>query len=353
MAMVEEGWFPVDADEAELKRRFRALAAEMHPDRYGPGAPADAVEKFQELSEEYQRLLNQCETAEQQNELQRAWIRVGGIAGGIAAAVAEPTLAATGAAALGSVALLSLVIDVLTDDGTRGNFITRRTRLLEEAELDWRSSSSSVPTTIPQLYQLMDEAIERGSYEDAAAIKDRIDARKIGESLAHGLAGSAATAASGSGPAAPAVAGASDEDAGDNKLWYQKQADGAPSHVQEGVLRVMWTDFFAEPGADAKKASKKADAEDREAHVTEVHGVLDGFRQGWSIALGGLNGREAARHVHVGQVHGGAAPSTVGTSQKPRRKRKGQGQRAREKKRAAREKEMVESRMRDGEIFRA
>ena len=64
-------WFPETSDTAVLKRRFKELAAEYHPDRVGDVGDDDTVVQFQELSAEYQRLLAKCQTAKQRDTLER------------------------------------------------------------------------------------------------------------------------------------------------------------------------------------------------------------------------------------------------------------------------------------------
>lgn len=69
---------PADVDEKALKKRFKELASVMHPD-VNPGSQ-DANAAFQEMTAEYSRLQAQCRTAKQRQELEDAWLSLGGMA---------------------------------------------------------------------------------------------------------------------------------------------------------------------------------------------------------------------------------------------------------------------------------
>ena len=69
---------PRGADEATLKRRFKKLAAIMHPDKRGEDA--EAVAQFQALTEEYAQRRQECRSAAARDELEKAWLAVGGMA---------------------------------------------------------------------------------------------------------------------------------------------------------------------------------------------------------------------------------------------------------------------------------
>ena len=114
----EEQWFPEGADEAEIKRRFRKLAATMHPDRADGAEGADAVAQFQELTAEYTRLLDKCRTTDQREALRKGWMGLGGLYAAAAAALSAPETAVMAAGAVGSLAILSLAADYLTKGDT-------------------------------------------------------------------------------------------------------------------------------------------------------------------------------------------------------------------------------------------
>ena len=113
-----EEWFPEGADEAEIKRRFRKLAARMHPDRADGAEGADAVAQFQELTAEYTRLLDKCRTTDQREALRKGWMGLGGLYAAAAAALSAPETAVMAAGAVGSLAILSLAADYLTKGDT-------------------------------------------------------------------------------------------------------------------------------------------------------------------------------------------------------------------------------------------
>lgn len=113
-----EEWFPEGADEAEIKRRFRKLAATMHPDRADGAEGADAVAQFQELTAEYTRLLDKCRTTDQREALRKGWMGLGGLYAAAAAALSAPETAVMAAGAVGSLAILSLAADYLTKGDT-------------------------------------------------------------------------------------------------------------------------------------------------------------------------------------------------------------------------------------------
>ena len=69
---------PKGLDEAALKRKFKKLAAIMHPDVNENSE--DAVARFQELTEEYAQRRQECRDAQAREELEVAWLRLGGMA---------------------------------------------------------------------------------------------------------------------------------------------------------------------------------------------------------------------------------------------------------------------------------
>jgi hypothetical protein len=88
--------------------------------------------------------------------------------------VAEPALALAFAQIIGSMALLSVLVDVVlpaTEDG-------EAPKPAGEDDTGVRHSWS-----VPQLYVALDAAVERGAYDEAAAIKKRIDTAFSGEGL--------------------------------------------------------------------------------------------------------------------------------------------------------------------------
>ena len=260
----ETVWFAPDANEAELKRRFRELAAELHPDRYGTDAPEDAVDRFQELSDEYRRLLSQCRSQEETDELRRAWMRVGGIAGAIATVVSEPALAATAAGALGSIMILSLVVDELTGGGKAAT-----PPLLSAQELELEHS-------LPLLYVQLDEAVERAAYDQATKIKERIDAVMVNPPLR---------------PSGQLTHFVSEADytipASVHAAHTQQSTRERAGKVQDGILRVLWTDMFRGVAAPTTRSSHHAiSTSDLAAGLPVVARVIDDFREGWKIATG-------------------------------------------------------------------
>ena len=80
-----------DADA--IRRRFKELAVELHPDRASPAHAEEATARFQALSEEYNRLLAECKTCEERSALAEAWAGLGGVAVaiGIASSI-DPSL---------------------------------------------------------------------------------------------------------------------------------------------------------------------------------------------------------------------------------------------------------------------
>ena len=162
----QPGALPEGTDAATLKKEFKLLAAQLHPDR--AGADGDAVAKFQHLSAEYQRLLAKCKTADQRDTLRRGWLSVGGVTAVAAAAISEPALAVALAGSLGSVALVSAIVDFIIPPTTA----EAAAPLLESVERD-----EPMEPTLPQLYTELDQLIEQGAYLEARRVKDLIDQR--------------------------------------------------------------------------------------------------------------------------------------------------------------------------------
>ena len=164
-------FFPPDADEATLKKRFKELAVDLHPDRMGSDAPDDAVERFQTLSAEYHRLLHECQTADQRETLRAGWKAMGGLMTIIAVASTEPALAVAMVGSLGSVALLSALADTLVPAALPNSSL----KALQPEGAGGSAHSAPPPRTLAQLYADLDAAIERHSYDEAAGVKARID----------------------------------------------------------------------------------------------------------------------------------------------------------------------------------
>ena len=164
-------FFPPDADEATLKKRFKELAVDMHPDRMGSDAPEDAVERFQTLSEEYNRLLDECQTQDQRETLRAGWKAMGGLMTIIAVGSTEPALAVAMVGSLGSVALLSALADTLVPSALPSSSAVKALQP-EGADGEY---SAPPPRTLAQLYADLDAAIERQSYDEAAGVKAAID----------------------------------------------------------------------------------------------------------------------------------------------------------------------------------
>lgn len=89
-AVAPQSFFTEGADELELKRQFKQLASEMHPDR-NPDSE-EALARFQELSAEYSRLLSACRTPQQRDAL--ADIMLVGLAAALALIASDPMVTA-------------------------------------------------------------------------------------------------------------------------------------------------------------------------------------------------------------------------------------------------------------------
>ena len=157
-----EEWFEEGAEEAELKRRFKELARRMHPDRAGrdPVRARELEAEFQELQAEYERLLAQCKTYAQRERLRKGWLALGGLAAAVT--LASPLAAA--AAAAGAAVSLARGAAGGADGGADG--------------------AAPAPVPVPwdalddthELYVRLDAAVEAEDYDEAARIKERIDA---------------------------------------------------------------------------------------------------------------------------------------------------------------------------------
>ena len=161
-AAESEEWFEEGAEEAELKRRFKELARRMHPDRAGrdPVRARELEAEFQELQAEYERLLAQCKTYAQRERLRKGWLALGGLAAAVT--LASPLAAA--AAAAGAAVSLARGAAGGADGGADG--------------------AAPAPVPVPwdalddthELYVRLDAAVEAEDYDEAARIKERIDA---------------------------------------------------------------------------------------------------------------------------------------------------------------------------------
>ena len=104
------------SDPDELRRRFKELSRTEHPDISGAD---DAVERFQALNTEYQRLLGECRTAEAREDLKKVWLGV--LAGAaVAAGAADPSTAS--ALLLGSVGGYSFFTSGAADEFGFGEY---------------------------------------------------------------------------------------------------------------------------------------------------------------------------------------------------------------------------------------
>lgn len=110
----DAGWFPRDADEAALRRRYKELARKYHPDVLGPEAGESELLKFQELTQEYTRLLASCKTDLERETLRKAWISLGGLTAAASLVISDPALAAIFIGSVGTLSLLPNVTSALT-----------------------------------------------------------------------------------------------------------------------------------------------------------------------------------------------------------------------------------------------
>ena len=93
-------WLPKGADETTLKRRFRELSRQLHPDLNKDG---HAQDQFVALTAEYRQRLDECHNEQQRKELEAAWLQLGGL--GAAAALVfstAPLIPAAVAATVGA-----------------------------------------------------------------------------------------------------------------------------------------------------------------------------------------------------------------------------------------------------------
>ena len=250
-------WFPETSDTAVLKRRFKELAAEYHPDRVGDVGDDDTVVQFQELSAEYQRLLAKCQTAKQRDTLQRGWISVGGLTAVAATASAQPALAIGLATSIGSVALLSALVEIIAP--TEGAKTAPRLITGTAAEGEFGRTLSSRGPSVRELYVELDEAIEQGDYNGAQKIKDEIDeALSSAPSTASPL--QAAVGESSAGSAEEALTGGAGKDAA------LQAALLAVQQVQQATAKVDAA-REAEAAAAAAAQALELEALEREAQI--------------------------------------------------------------------------------------
>ena len=152
----------LEMDEDALRKRFKKLAAELHPDRLGSDAPEEAVARFQELSEEYARLLEECRSEKQRTLLQNAWMSVGGLAALASLAFENPALTAL---------IVSTLATWVSSDDTDESAVLRRISalaeksagdallILEAGAQAMRSSAERL--TLPASGEAAVEAVER------------------------------------------------------------------------------------------------------------------------------------------------------------------------------------------------
>ena len=112
-AQIDEEWFPAGADEETLKKHFRKLAAREHPD---VSTAPDADDRFQTLTAEYTRLMQECRSGAARLELAQAWASLGGAYLAVSIAFNDPALSALITTALGSI---KLAIDASNAEGHR------------------------------------------------------------------------------------------------------------------------------------------------------------------------------------------------------------------------------------------
>ena len=105
--------FPAGADEETLKKHFRKLAAREHPD---VSTAPDADDRFQTLTAEYTRLMQECRDGAARLELAQAWASLGGAYLAVSIAFNDPALSALITTALGSI---KLAIDASNAEGHR------------------------------------------------------------------------------------------------------------------------------------------------------------------------------------------------------------------------------------------
>lgn len=86
----------------------------MHPDVLGPDAGEDAVLKFQELTQEYTRLLESCKTDVEREVLRRAWMSLGGLTAAASLAISDPAMAAIFLGSVGTFAILPNATNALS-----------------------------------------------------------------------------------------------------------------------------------------------------------------------------------------------------------------------------------------------
>ena len=107
----DASWLPRGADEATLKRRFKALSRQLHPDM---NKAAGAQEQFIALTSEYRRLLGECRSEQQRRQLEASWLGLGGL--GAAAALlfsTAPIVPAVVAAAVSAANYVGELPDVM------------------------------------------------------------------------------------------------------------------------------------------------------------------------------------------------------------------------------------------------
>ena len=112
-AQIDEEWFPAGADEETLKKHFRKLAAREHPD---VSTAPDADDRFQTLTAEYTRLMQECRSGAARLELAQAWASLGGAYLAVSIAFNDPALSALITTAIGSI---KLAIDASNAEGHR------------------------------------------------------------------------------------------------------------------------------------------------------------------------------------------------------------------------------------------
>lgn len=143
---MEWNTMPVGTDEETLRRRFRVLAARLHPDS---NDSEDAVERFQALAAEYERRLQECRSSGQRAELEAEWLAALSpfiAVAGVSTVSNDPIFAALATAVLGGMTLA-------TEGAIWSDMATRAT-----GKQRWRRkrrSGSSTPLLRAALAQLL------------------------------------------------------------------------------------------------------------------------------------------------------------------------------------------------------
>ena len=176
-------WF-FPPNPSARRSRLREFSAELDVHRMSTGGPEQAMERFQQLSGQYQRALRLCETTDERLMLHRAWLSAGGVTAITTAAFSEPALAIAIAGSLGSVALLCAIIGLLLpDDRLPAATSPTGGGEAEGSEAEGTAATGGAeetsPHTLSQLHAHLHAAKARGADDEAAHLKAAIDALKL------------------------------------------------------------------------------------------------------------------------------------------------------------------------------